>query len=229
MNDFAEARVVESWDETPSLRAVRLELGRDRTGGYALPGQVVKLRTPAGEGFFAIASPPPSDGALELLLKRGGAAADHVIAAGQDASVEVTTPFGKGFPVAEAAGRDVLLFAIGSGIAPTRALVRHLSAEKRTTLALYYGQRDAADFAYAREHAAWQEAGVRLTLCASKPTDGWSGPRGWVQEVASQSGFAGADLGSAVAFLCGHKAMVSGVREVLSRAGLPPERIYLNF
>jgi NAD(P)H-flavin reductase len=227
---YASARVVESWDETQTLRALRLDLGHERGSVYAVPGQVVKVRTPAGEGYFALASPPPSDGTIELLVKRGGAAADHLIAAQPGSALEVSAPFGKGFPVAEAKDRDVLVFAVGSGIAPVRALVRHLTASKNgTKLALFYGQRDSADFAYTREHGGWRDAGVILALCASKPTDGWSGARGWVQDVAAQGNFAGVDLSRAIAFLCGHKAMVSGVRETLERAGVPKERTFLNY
>ena len=41
----AKARVLDAWDETPGLRALRFELPRSLACAHERPGQVVKLRT----------------------------------------------------------------------------------------------------------------------------------------------------------------------------------------
>jgi NAD(P)H-flavin reductase len=230
---YAAAPVLEAWDETPQLRALRVDLGRERAARYTVPGQVLKLRAPTGtDGYYAIASAPtPGDGAhAELLIKRGGALADAIIAAADSGALPASDPFGRGFPVDEARGRDVLLFAAGSGIAPVRALVQHVIAARGDfgRVELYYGQREAGDFAFQREHAAWERAGVRVILCASRAADGWTGAHGHVQDVA-RSQLIGALGPQAAAFVCGMKPMVAGVRETLAAAGLAPERVYLNY
>ena len=106
--------VLSAWDETPSLRALRVGLG-PLASSHAAPGQVVKLRAPSGEAYFALASAPSPDGSADLLLKRGGKIADEIaLAAVPGARIETSAPFGKGFPIAQAEGRDLLLFAAGS-------------------------------------------------------------------------------------------------------------------
>ena len=228
---YESVPVLSSWDETPSLRALRVGLG-PLASSHAVPGQVVKLRAPSGEAYFALASAPSPDGSADLLVKRGGKIADEVVlAAVPGARIETSAPFGKGFPIAQAEGRDLLLFAAGSGIAPIRALLQHVISHRnrflRTTL--FYGQRRGADFAYRGEHLDWERHGVRVVLCPSDADEAWPGVRGRVQEVARALSLGGSDPAGTEAYVCGMTAMVNDVKGTLAEAGVPPDRVHLNF
>jgi NAD(P)H-flavin reductase len=229
---FHPVPVLEAWDETAAFRALRLALPPPLARAHARPGQVVKLRTPAGEGFFALASAPDPGGWADLLLKRGGKVADAaVVAALPGRTLELSEPFGAGFPVEAAEGRDLLLFAAGSAIAPVRALVQHLlrHRDRFGRITLFYGQRHGAEFAYRGEALAWERGGVRVVLCPSQADDAWEGVRGRVQEVARTLAFGGSTPGETYAFVSGMTAMVDDVRRVLADAGVPPDRVYSNF
>jgi NAD(P)H-flavin reductase len=229
---LAPARVLDAWDETPQLRAVKLQLPAPSAAAHDRPGQVVKVGSPAGEAYFALASAPSPAGTAELLLKRGGRVADTAIAAAQPGNaLDVSAPFGSGFRIEEAAGRHVLLFAAGSGIAPIRALIQHILGHRDAfdRVTLFYGQRRGNEFAYRGEHLAWERGGVRVVLCPSAEDEAWPGVRGRVQEVADALAFGGSPPESSVAFVCGMTAMVDEVKATLGRAGIPPERVHLNF
>jgi sulfhydrogenase subunit gamma (sulfur reductase) len=226
------ARVEAAWDEAPALRALRLALPPEHARAHERPGQVVKVHTAAGEAYFALASAPSQGGLVDLLVKRGGHVADAAIATALPGGLlRVSAPFGRGFPVEEALGRHVLLFAAGSGIAPIRALAQHILAHRPRfhRVTLFYGQRRGGDFAYLREHAEWKAGGVEVVLCPSREDEAWPGVRGRVQEVASSLAFGGAPPQESVAFVCGMTAMVNDVKATLSRAGVPPRRVHLNF
>jgi NAD(P)H-flavin reductase len=229
---YASAAVVAAWDETRAFRGIELALPPALAAAHVRPGQVVKIRTAGGEGFFALASAPDPSGRAELLVKRGGRVADAAIAAAvPGAALQVTPPFGAGFPVEDAVGKDVLLFAAGSGIAPIRALVQHLLARRDDfrRITLFYGQRRGADFAYLGEHLHWERQGIRVVLCPSREDDAWLGLRGRVQEVARSLAFGGAPPSDAVAFVVGMTAMVDDVKRTLAVAGVPGEHVHLNF
>ncbi len=53
--------------------------------------------------------------------------------------------------------------------------------------------------------------------------------RGRVQEVARSLAFGGSAPGETVAFVSGMTSMVEDVRATLARAGVPPDRVHLNF
>jgi NAD(P)H-flavin reductase len=228
----ANVPVLAAWDETHAFRGVRLQLPPALAAAHVLPGQIVKIRAPVGEAFFALASAPGPGGLADLLVKRGGRVADAVIAqAAPDAQLDMSPPFGKGFPVREAEGRDVLLFAAGSAIGPIRALVQHIvqHRDRFGRVTLFYGQRHGAEFAYLGEHLAWERRGVRVILCPSGADDAWQGVRGRAQEVARSVAFGGAPPGDAVAFVSGMTAMVDDVRRTLAQSGVPPARVHANF
>lgn len=238
-SEFVRVPVERAWDETPSLRVLRLDLSA-LGGAYRQAGQVIRIR-PAGsgraawngqDGLFALASAPRPDGSVDVLVKRGGEVADAVLAEALPAgSLEVTPPLGAGFPTQPANGCHVLLFAAGSGIAPVRALIEQLGGarQKRARVILFYGQRAEGDFAFRGEFGDWQRLGVELVLCCSQPTEAWPGARGYVQHVARASEFAGVPLDRAVAYLSGPSEMIVGVRSALGSAGLPADRSFLNY
>jgi sulfhydrogenase subunit gamma (sulfur reductase) len=228
---YVAAPVVAAWNETATFRGIELDLPPAAASAHLRPGQIVKVRTGAGEGFFALATAPDA-GHAELLVKRGHPVADALVAlAVPGRSLDVTPPFGKGFPVEDAVGRDVLLFAAGSGIAPIRALVQHVLAQREDfgRVTLFYGQRRGADFAYLGEHLAWERHGIRVVLCPSQEDDAWTGVRGRVQVVARSLAFGGAPPSDSVAFVVGMTAMVDDVKRTLAEAGVPPARVHLNF
>jgi len=224
--------VLAAWDETPSLRALRLQLPPVLAARHERPGQVVKAHAGPGEAYFALASAPTADGSVDLLVKRGGPVADAVAAAAiPGAALPITEPFGRGYTVEAALGRDVLLFAAGSGIAPIRALLQALllRREEVDRIVLFYGQRRGGEFAYREELLGWERHGVRVVLCPSAAEDAWEGMRGRVLDVARTIDYGGAHLPGAVSFVSGMSAMVAEVRETLTRAGLAPERLLQNF
>jgi sulfhydrogenase subunit gamma (sulfur reductase) len=230
--DHHPAVVTGAWDETHTLRALRLQLPPDLLAHHERPGQVVKVKATTGEGFFALASAPAPDGRAELLLKRGGKVADAIVAAAEPGGqLQITPPFGRGYPLEPARGRDVLLFAAGSGIAPIRALVQALLAHRDEVdrIVLFYGQRHGSEFAYRSEHLTWERHGVRVVLCPSAADDAWEGVRGRVLDVAHTLDFGGARLPEAATYVSGMSAMVADVKETLARSGVPPERVILNF
>jgi NAD(P)H-flavin reductase len=231
-DEHAPVAVLDAWDETAAFRGVRLALPPALARAHERPGQVVKARTDAGEAFFALASAPDPGATAELLVKRGGKVADALVqAAVPGRAVPLTRPFGAGFPVEEAEGRDVLLFAAGSAIGPIRALVQHLMVHRNRfgRVTLFYGQRRGGEFAYRAEHLDWERRGIRVVLCPSGEDDAWQGVRGRVQEVARSLAFGGAPPGEAVAFVSGMTAMVDDVRRTLAGAGVPPDRVHANF
>jgi NAD(P)H-flavin reductase len=229
MSTLHAASVREVWDETPYLRGLRLEIdvpaGAPST--HRAPGQYVKLRAGDQEGYFALANPPGSP--AELLVKRGGAVGDALAGLGGGARIEVSDAQGRGYPVDESAGRDLLLFAAGSGITPIRAVIAHVAGLRTRYghVTLFYGHRRPDEFAYRGELGAWTQANVDVVHVVSQPDgSGWSGATGHVQDVLLS---AHPSTERAVAFVCGMKPMVAAVTDALASLGLPKERVHLNY
>jgi ferredoxin-NADP reductase len=224
---FHSAAVRHAWDETRELRGLKLEVPIELARAHVAPGQYMKLRTDAGEGFFALAAPP--GGGAEFLVKRGSALGDALAGLDEGAAIEVSEVQGKGFPVDTAEGRDLIFVAVGSGITPVRAAIAHALARRDRfgRLLLLYGQRSPDAFAYAGDLPAWEGAGLEVVRVVSRPEGtSWSGARGYVQEALAARR---PEVARASAFLCGMKPMVQAVTDGLMALGMERDRVHLNY
>jgi NAD(P)H-flavin reductase len=216
---WQEGRVTRSWAESTTLRGLAFRC-EAVARAHALPGQVVRVRLDGDEKPYALAS-EPGPGELELLFK-AETSFDALAALEPGARLQVSLPEGAGFPVADHEGRDLILCAAGSGIAPLRAVVRTILPRRRSygAVTLFYGQRDTSHFAYSEEWPGWRAAGIDVVPLVSGDSD----PR--VPEAVAERR---PRVANAVAYVAGMKPMIREVSRVLVALGLPEERIFLNY
>ena len=219
-----QGREIRSFDMRPEAEgaAARIEY---------LPGQVASLRAgdDARSFYFAFAS-APEDEELEFLVKRaGGDGGQALYRLEQGARVELTGIVGHGFPLDAHKGKDLILIAMGTGIAPLRSMLRHALGHQDDfgQIVVLYGVRTPEDFCYSDETETWKAAGVELRQVISKP-DGyeWAGSTGYVQSLLDN---VLPGLAEPVAFVCGSPEMISHTRDRLQDMGLPPEAILTNY
>jgi NAD(P)H-flavin reductase len=194
-----------------------------------VPGQVAVLS--AGESdasYFAFAS-APEDAELEFLVKRKGAAGTILFEMTEGDRVQLWEVVGRGFPLEECKGKDLVFVAMGTGVAPLRSALRHVLRHKQDygQLVVLYGARTPDDFCYRDETEEWEAAGVELRQVISRP-DGhdWSGPTGYVQTLLDHIV---PHLPAPVALICGSREMLAQTRDRLQLLGFAPEEILTNY
>lgn len=221
------APVTRAWDETAWLRGITLAVPADVLAAHRGAGQYVKLSALGVEGHFALAAAPGKP--FELLVKRGSALGDAMAGLTPGAEVGVSQPLGPGYPLEAHRGRDLHLFGAGSGIAPLRAVIDAVRADRAAwgRVTLWDGQRSVAHIAYQTERPAWHADGIEIEECLTAPDEGWTGARGRVQDVFASR--PPALTGDAVAYVCGMKGLVEGVKAALGQRGLGPDRVFLNY
>ena len=228
---FIDLEITDVRNETPELVHLALRGGdREFHAAYHTPGQYVQAQpgTPK-PGFFAIAC-APGGGGLELLVKRGNPISDAITAKMRGEKLSVSAPQGKGYPLAQALGRDIFVVGVGSGMAPLRALMQTILKQRAAygRVAFIYGARCPESFPYPSEVNAWPSQGVEVPQVCSRPAAGaWSGNVGRVQQVL-QARQAPVDPSSTV-FVCGMKPMVEDVSAAFARLGLGAEHIFQNY
>jgi NAD(P)H-flavin reductase len=141
----------------------------------------------------------------------------------------MTRPFGPGFRLERALGRRLVCCVAGTGIAAVRPVLAEL-ATTRTTLAgvrLYYGVRTRAHVAFREDLEAWAARGLTVRLCLSRerPAEAWD-RAGRVPAVLSTEE---TNLADAAIVLAGPRDMGPLVEAVATAAGMPAERLLMNF
>ncbi len=195
-----------------------------------IPGQFVQVRTgPEEVSYFAIASGPGEGEYFELLVKEGKGTSGVLFNLDVGAEVEMTDPMGRGFPIDQYQGHDLLLLGVGTGIAPLRSVIKSALSRRADfgSLTFVYGVLTPDHLCYGKDLDHWSHDGVKVHLVVTdaEGTD-WQGRSGFVQDILK-------DLKphaeNTVVMLVGMKEMVEENTQLLLEMGFPQERILLNF
>src|SRR5665647_1402539 len=154
-------------DETDQLRLFTLIPENDWA---FIPGQVAVLGLEGvGESYFAIASAPEDKGLLEVLVKDGEGVAAAIYRLKKGDSVWGMAPVGKCFPIDNYKGRDLIIEAVGSAIAPMRGVIKSIIHRRSDfgKVTAIFGVRYPTDFPFTRELEAWREANIDIVLTLS--------------------------------------------------------------
>jgi NAD(P)H-flavin reductase len=230
-NQPRRLRIVRVRDQGRDIRS--FDLMPENAGGLHgvtfIPGQVGVLGVGAEPpAYFAFAS-APDDRELEILVKRTIGASVALFDMKEGDQIELLDVAGHGFDLDQLHGRDLVLVAMGTGVAPLRSALRHVLQRKDEfgKLVVLYGARTPDDFCYRDETDGWEDAGVELRQVISRPGDhDWSGPTGYVQSLLDH---VLPDLKSPVALVCGSREMIAQTRDRLQQMGFAADAILTNY
>lgn len=219
----APFRVAGKRQETHDTWTLELEPFGDPPEPLA-PGQFAMLYAfGAGEVPISVSAPHTHT------VRAVGAVTEAICRAGEGDTVGVRGPFGVGWPLSLAEGRDVVVLAGGIGLAPLRPVIYELLGERRDrygAVNILYGGRSPEELLYVDELESWRarfDVNVDVTVDAAPP--GWHGRVGVVTTLIPRAVF---DPGNAIAMMCGPDVMMRFTASALRAQGLPGESIWLS-
>jgi NAD(P)H-flavin reductase len=222
-------RVREVSKETYDTFTLRLAPEAGSNGSPFQPGQFSMLWVfGVGELPISISGDPAELDELVYTVRSVGKATNALVtrAAGED--VGVRGPFGKGWPLEAARGRDVVIVAGGIGLVPLRPLVYEVLNHRKDygRLIVLYGARSPRDLLYRKELAAWVRQ--RETQVVTTVDYGGTSWRGHVGVVTTLFKYARLKPTHSVAMVCGPEIMMRFVTRELEAHGLSRNDIYLS-
>lgn len=177
---------------------------------------------------FAIANAPDPSGRLEFLIKLPPERMPRVTSLSTSDRIEASTCMGRGFPLQELQGKDLLLCGVGSGIAPLRAALEAVVVERSRfgAVALLYGVRTPGELCFRERFGTWTGLDVKVVPVISRPADsGWQGAVGYIQEHLP--GLARPD--DTHVLVCGLPDMEKALASALAGRGIGPQRLHRNW
>ncbi len=219
-------RVVRRQRETGDTWTLELEPVNGEPLDF-VPGQFTMLYA-FGVGEVPISICGERGGPLVHTVRAVGAVSEAICASRPGAVLGVRGPFGRGWPVEEALGLDVVVVAGGIGLPPLRpALYECLRRRSEYgDVVLLYGSRTPADLVYRREVEAWRSRfDLEVDVTVDRGEGDWRGKVGVVPKLIGSARF---DPGAAVAMVCGPEIMMRFAAEALLARGVPEDRIYLS-
>lgn len=157
-----------------------------------------------------------------------GATTRALCALAEGDTLGVRGPFGRGWDLDAAVGRDVVVVAGGLGLAPLRPVVEAITAARDSfgRVAVLVGARSPDDLLFPDLLAEWRghfDLDVEVTVDHAR--GGWHGDVGVVTSLLPRIPI---DFGTAAAFVCGPEIMMRFAGSALRDAGDAPERIQVS-
>jgi len=192
-------------------------------------GQFIELTLPGvGEAPFTPSSDPNIKDKIDVTIMNVGRVTSLLHGLSKNISLGIRGPYGKGYPLDEFAGKDILIVGGGVGLAPLRSLLFSLFAtiDKFNKVVLRYGARTPSDIIYKNAISEWakkKKVDIVTTVDVGDPT--WKGNVGLVTTILKDLPV---DLNKAVAVVCGPPIMMKFATLKLLDLGFKPRDIYLS-
>ena len=206
-----------------------LTLGRSGGDCSYSPGQFNMLGVFGnGEVPISVSGDTGKKGEIIHTIRDVGAATHALVKLKAGDELAVRGPYGRGWPVKEAKGRDLVFVAGGLGLAPLRPAI--LAAVENSNdygrIAILYGARQPDQILFAGDLKKWgRRKGIHVEVTVDHCSPDWHGHVGVVTQLLAPFDFSD---GQATAFVCGPELMMRFVSLELEVQGITREQIWLS-
>ncbi len=148
------------------------------------PGQFVMVSIFGfGEAPISVCSSPDDKGHFEITVRKVGVFTDKLHKLGKGDMVGIRGPFGKGFPVDNMFGYDILIVAGGLGIVPLRSLIRYIMFHRNDfgNVQILLGCKTPQELLFKDETNEWmRRAEIKFNCTVDRGDPSWKGNVGLI-------------------------------------------------
>ncbi len=227
----AEARVIERVQECRGVFTLRLELtdpGLRARYGFA-PGQfnMVYLYG-VGEVPISIVSDPEDAHLLDHTIRALGRVTRGLAALPTGARLGIRGPYGRGWPLEAAEGRDVVLVTGGLGCAPVVSVINYILRRRQRygRLVVMQGVKHSNDLIWREKYERWARLpDTQVLLASDEAAPNWPYQVGVVTVLFDQAQIDWADC---TVMMCGPERMMQASARDLIGRGVPEAALWLS-
>lgn len=196
-----------------------------------VPGQFVMVSVPGvGEAPISVMSSPSRTGeTFKLCIRNAGDLTSiiHTMQPGDE--IGIRGPFGRGFPMEQFAGKDMLIAPGGLGLAPARSVIDQIIDNRADygRLIILYGARNPSELLFKDARDQWETTDdIELMVTVDHPDDAWKGHVGVITTLFEHVNI---NPYKTIAVTIGPPIMYRFVTMELLGKGLTPEQIWMSF
>lgn len=234
MNTFQKpmpAKVLEVIKESDTIFTLRLSLtdSEDRERYQFMPGQFNMLYLfGVGEVPISIVSDPLDEGVIDHTIRIVGRVTRGLAKLSAGDIVGLRGPYGRGWPLALARNKDLLIVTGGLGCAPVVAAINFALKRKEhyRKLWIVQGVKHSNDLIWRKRYEMWKLLdGVEVLLAADESGPSWPFHKGRITELLDK---VKVDPENCLAMICGPEGMMYRVADRLVEMEISPYNIYLS-
>ena len=214
--------------ETPDTTTLVIEPRSTRRIPPSKPGQFAMLYAfGVGESPIGI-SGGNAEGQLVHTVRNVGRVTAALSRLTPGDTLGVRGPYGRGWPVPEARGQDLVIVAGGLGLPPLRPVLYDVFANREAygRVEVIYGARTPRDLVYYDELQEWRRrTDLRVQVTVDAAGRDWYGDVGVVTTRLPDARF---EPARTTAFVCGPEIMMKLTAQALVARGVRPEATWIS-
>lgn len=219
-------KVSEIWEETGDVYTMVLK-PLEKKLKSSKPGQFNMLyRFGAGEVPISVSGVRSNGDIIHTIRDVGPVTHSlHRLKVGEE--IGLRGPFGRGWPVEETHGKDVLIVAGGIGLAPLRPVIHSICRHRKRfgNVSLLYGARSTEDLLFEEEWLTWvMDHQIEMNASVDQALSSWDGQIGVVTPLIQDIPLSQ----NMIAMACGPEIMMRFVYLSLKKRGLSQKKVYLS-
>ncbi len=226
-----EARIVARVQEAPDIFTLRLrftDMTHHARYNFAAGQFNMLYLHGVGEVAISISSDPKDTHLIDHTIRIVGRVTKALAELQTGDYIGVRGPFGRGWPMHSAQGRDVVLMTGGLGCAPVLSVIHYVLRRRASyeRLIIMQGVKHSNDLIWRRHYDEWaSKPNVQVLLTADEAGQGWPFDTGLVTKLIEQAQF---DPINSIAMLCGPEGMMRASTQALLTRGIPAGDIWLS-
>ena len=227
----AEAQIVERVQESPTIFTLRLRFTDPElheTYRFA-PGQfnMVYLYG-VGEVAISIVSDPEDEHLYDHTIRIVGRVTRGLAQLKQGDTVGIRGPFGRGWPLARAEGRDVLIVTGGLGCAPVVSVINYVIKRRPRfgRLTIMQGVKHSDDLLWRERYHQWSRMpDTQVVVAADRGGRQWPWRIGRVIEMFNEIQL---EPSQTIAMMCGPEGMMKAAIDRLLARGVAENMLFVS-
>ncbi len=181
-----------------------------------------------GEVAISIVSDPDEPELLDHTIRAVGRTTKAIAALQPGDALGIRGPFGAGWPLEEAKGRNIVIVTGGLGCAPVVGAIEYIfrRREEYGSVKILHGVKTPHDLLYRERFDAWRRhPDTEVLLTSDQPDKTWRYHVGVVTELFEQVSI---DPEKSMVLMCGPEIMMRLGVPILMRRGIPATAMYVS-
>ncbi len=231
LNGYAIARIIGKRQESPDIYTYRLRFEDEKVAeSFSFAGGQFNMLYIFGVGEvpISIVSDPEDTHILDHTIRIVGRVTGVIGGMQVGDTMAIRGPFGNGWPLELAKGKDVVIITGGLGCAPVVGAVEYLFRRRKSygAIKILHGVKTPRDLLYAERFEAWrQHPNTEVLLASDQPERQWKNHVGVVTELFDMVRI---NAENTIVMMCGPEIMMQMGARHLEGRGIKQSDIYLS-
>ncbi len=181
-----------------------------------------------GEVAISIVSDPEEKNSISHSIRAVGRVTKALQKLQLGDRVGIRGPFGRGWPLNETKGKDIVVITGGLGCAPTVSIINYILARRQEYghLTILQGVKHSDDFIYRKHYAIWQHSPhTNVHVAADVAGPKWPWGVGYVTDMLEPLVL---HAKNTIILMCGPEMMMHTAIRSLMNKDIPEKNIYLS-